>query len=141
MKIKEVMTKAPACCALDTPLDAVTKLMIEHDCGGIPVCDGGRLVGVVTDRDIVVRGFTTGRNPLDTPVSAVMTKHPIVIGENEDADVAAALMEENQVRRLPVTREGKVIGIVSQADIVSFLPERKVVNLMKAVSQRQVVAL
>ena len=116
MKIQELMTKAPACCAPDTPLDAVSKLMLERDCGAIPVCDGEKLVGVVTDRDIVVRAFTAGRNPLDTPASAVMTKQPVVVGENEDADMAAALMEEHQVRRLPVTREGKLIGIVSARD-------------------------
>lgn len=80
-------------------------------------------------------------SPIATSSSAVMTKHPVVIGENEDADVAAALMEENQVRRLAVTREGKIVGIVSQADIVTALAERKMVNLMKAVSQRTMVAL
>ena len=139
MKINDIMTPAPICCAPDTPLDAVSKLMLEHDCGEIPVCDGGKLAGVITDRDIAVRGFTTGRNPLDTPVSAVMTKRPLSIGENADLVEALELMEEHQVRRLPVTRDGKVVGIVSQADLVQALPERKMVELLRAVSRRPLV--
>ena len=140
MKIKDIMTNAPACCAPDTALDAVSKLMLEHDCGEIPVCDGGKLVGIITDHDIAVRGFTTGRNPLDTPVSAVMARRPFAIGENGDLAEALELMEQHQLRRLPVTRDGKVVGIVTQADLVLALPERKVVELLKAVSRRPLVA-
>jgi CBS domain-containing protein len=141
MKIRDIMTRTPACCAPDTPLDAVSKLMLEHDCGEIPVCDDGEPVGVITDRDIAVRAFTKGRNPLDTPAYAIMTKRPVAIAENEDLDTARELMEQHQVRRLLVTRDGKIVGIVSQADLVPALPERKAVELLKAVSRRPIVTV
>lgn len=139
MKTKEIMTKAPACCSPDTKLDAVAKLMLEHDCGEIPICDGTKLVGVITDRDIAVRGFAAGKNPLDTPVSSIMSGQPFTVDENSEIEAALELMENHQLRRVPVTREGKVVGIVSQADLVSILPSTKVVELLRAVSRRPLV--
>lgn len=139
MKTKEIMTKAPACCSPDTKLDAVAKLMLEHDCGEIPICDGTKLVGVITDRDIAVRGFATGKNPLDTPVSSIMSGQPFTVDENSEIEAALELMENHQLRRVPVTRDGKVVGIVSQADLVSVLPSTKVVELLRAVSRRPLV--
>ena len=68
MLVKHVMTNTPTCCSPDTNLGAVAKLMLEHDCGEIPICDGTKIAGVVTDRDIACRGFLTGKNPLDVAV-------------------------------------------------------------------------
>ena len=139
MKIKEIMTRAPVHCSPDTKLDAVAKLMLEHDCGEIPICDGTKLIGVVTDRDIAVRGFVIGKNPLDIPVRSIMTSVPFTITANSDTDAALELMERHQVRRLPVISDGQVVGMVSQADLISVLPSGRVVELLRAVSRRSLV--
>ena len=136
MRIRDIMTEAPTCCTPDTKLDAVAKLMLEHDCGEIPICDGTKLVGVVTDRDIACRAFTQSANPLQIPVSEIMTKHPYAVVENTEMDAALDLMARHQIRRLPVIRDGKVVGIVSQTDLLDVLPAHKSVSLMQAISVR-----
>lgn len=140
MRVRQVMTQSPACCTPDTKLFAVAKMMVEHDCGEIPICDGGEVIGVVTDRDIACRAVSRGMNPLDTPVRAVMTSEPYTVSENADLIDAVTLMEEHRVRRLPVTREGQLIGIVSQADLIQNLPYDKVLELLTAVSKPRVFA-
>ena len=136
MKIKDIMTEAPACCTPETTLEAVAKLMLEHDCGEIPICDGTKLVGVVTDRDIACRAFTGAKNPLEIRAGEIMTAHPYAVVENTDVDTALDVMARHQIRRLPVTREGKVVGIVSQADLLEVLPPQKSAALLKAISLR-----
>ena len=64
MQIKEIMTKAPTCCTPETTVDKIGRLMLEHDCGQIPVCDGTKLVGVITDRDIACRGLAKGKDQI-----------------------------------------------------------------------------
>jgi len=135
MRVRQVMTQSPACCTPDTKLFVVAKLMAEHDCGEIPIIDAGEVIGVVTDRDITCRAVGRGMSPLDTPVRAVMTSEPYTISEHADLFDAATLMEEHRVRRLPVTRDGILVGIVSQADLIPNLPYDKVLELLTAVSK------
>lgn len=135
MRVRQVMTQSPACCTPDTKLFVVAKMMTEHDCGEIPVIDAGEVVGVVTDRDITCRAVARGMNPLDTPVRAVMTSEPYTISEHADLIDAATLMEDHRVRRLPVTRDGLLVGIVSQADLIPNLPYDKVLEFLTAVSK------
>jgi len=134
MKVKDIMTKGPACCGPETRLDKVANLMLENDCGGIPVLDGTKLVGVVTDRDIAVRAFGKMRNPLDVPVKNIMTSDVLSVDEETPIEIAVDLMQERKVRRVPVMRAGKVVGIVAPADLVRVLPPAKFVELMEAVS-------
>jgi CBS domain-containing protein len=142
MLVKHVMSTAPACCSPDTNLGAVAKLMLEHDCGEIPICDGTKLVGVITDRDIACRGFLTGKNPLDVPVKDVMTRTVFTISPDDPIDLALDEMEKYQVRRLPVVdHSGKVIGMVSQADVVGKVPPAKAVELLKAISKKVTPAM
>lgn len=135
MRVRQVMTQQPACCSPDTKLVVVAKMMAEHDCGEIPVCDGGEIVGVITDRDLACRAVARGMNPLDTPVRAVMTSDPYTVSEHANLIDAATLMEEHHVRRLPVTRDGHLVGIISQADLIPNLPYDKVLELLTAVSK------
>jgi CBS domain-containing protein len=135
MKVKEIMTEAPATCSPDTTLDKIAKLMIERNCGEIPVSEGPQLVGVITDRDIACRGFTGERNPLDITAREIMTKDVITVSERDDVDVALKLMQDRQVRRLPVVHDGNIIGIVSVADLVPSLPHTKVARLVTEVSR------
>jgi CBS domain-containing protein len=137
MLIQDVMTKTPACCKPSDRLDKVAKMMVEHNCGEIPVCDGAKLVGVITDRDITCRVVATGKTPVAIPASDVMTRDVYSIRGDLNLGAALDLMEEKLVRRLPVVDENdRIIGIVSQADLVARVPTLKVARLMKSVSKK-----
>lgn len=137
MLIKDVMTKTPTCCKPSDTLDQVAKLMLDHDCGEIPVCDGTKLVGVITDRDITCRAVATGKTPVAVPASDVMTRAVFTIGQNDKLATALELMEERLVRRLPVVDEsGRIVGIVSQADLIAKVPTLKVARAMKSVAKK-----
>jgi CBS domain-containing protein len=122
MQVREVMTADPACCTPDTVLSDIALLMIDNDCGEIPVVDDlerRHLVGVVTDRDIVCRAVAEGKSPTDTTAADVMTDLVVTVREDADLDDCCKKMETHQVRRVPVVDEGGgCCGIVAQADIV-----------------------
>lgn len=137
MLIKSVMTRTPVCCKPADTVDKVAKLMLDHDCGEIPVCDGPKLVGVITDRDITCRAVATGKDPADVQAGEIMTRHVFTVFETDAIDVALELMEDRLVRRLPVLGDdGKVVGIVSQADLMAKVPTLKVAQAMRTVSKR-----
>src|SRR5918993_355503 len=120
MKVKEIMTRTPAVCTPETPLQDVARTMVACDCGAVPVVgpSGTGLVGIVTDRDIVVRGVAEGRNPLSLSASDCMTSPAVTIGEDASLDDCTDLMEARKIRRVPVVDStGAVIGIVAQADV------------------------
>ena len=139
MLVKEVMTANPACCTPDTPLRDVARQMVEHDCGEIPIVrsnDDKTLVGVVTDRDIVCRLIATGKNPLESTASACMSSPVVKARESTRLDECARIMEDSQIRRVPVVDGGgKICGIVSQADIAKHASRRVVADLVKDVSE------
>lgn len=137
MLIKEVMTINPATCKATDTLDTVARLMLEHDCGEIPVCEGKKLVGVVTDRDITCRAVALGKTPEAVPASEVMSRNVYTIHETARLDDALDLMEEKLVRRLPVVDDnGNIIGILSQADLMAKVPTLKVARTMKHVAKK-----
>jgi CBS domain-containing protein len=121
MKVKEIMSKEPACCTRESSLQDVAILMSEHDCGEIPVVDNmqsKRPVGVVTDRDITIRTVALGKNPLELRARDCMSSPAVTVTPETTVDDCCALMEDNQLRRVPVVDEsGCCCGIVSQADI------------------------
>ena len=138
MLIKDVMTKAPACCHPHDKLDAVAQLMVEHDCGEIPICDGTRLVGVITDRDITCRGVAAGLDPTLVPVRELMTHAVRTVLPEDRIEAAMELMEESHVRRLPVVDwNGRVVGIVSATDLVAALPSARSAELVKTITRRR----
>jgi CBS domain-containing protein len=117
MLVSEAMSRDVKTVAPDTTIREAARLMGECDVGALPVSDGARLAGMVTDRDITVRAVAIGRGP-DTPVSEVMTLDVLYCHEDEDIGHIATNMAENQVRRLPVVDADKrLVGIVSLADI------------------------
>lgn len=137
MYIRDVMTAAPTCCKPTDKLDVVAKMMFEHDCGEIPVCDGTKLVGVITDRDITCRAVATGKTPMAVPASEIMTHTVHTVSQDEKIEHALELMEQKLVRRLPVVDDrGAIVGILSQADLVARLPTLKVVRALKSVSKK-----
>ena len=137
MLIKDVMTASPACCKPADRIDAVAKMMVDRDCGEIPVCDGKRLVGVITDRDIACRVVAAGKTPAAIPASEAMTRNVATIGQYDTVDEALELMDTELVRRLPVVDDaGTIIGIVSQADLIARSPTLKVARTMKSVAKK-----
>ena len=137
MKVNEVMTAKPACCGTDTPLQEVAHLMVAHDCGEIPVIDSaGKPVGVVTDRDIVVRTLAQGLSPMDRKAGDVMTSPCLTVTDEATLEDCTDMMEEHQVRRmLVVDDEGCVCGIVSQADIALNAGKKDAGELLRDVSK------
>jgi len=121
MTAKDLMTSDPACCTMDTPLEEVARLMVQHDCGEIPVVEYGdvkKVVGVVTDRDIVCRTIAEGVNPLSMDAAAVMSSPAVTVTEQDDIDEVILVMEMHQIRRVPVVdSRGECRGIVALADI------------------------
>jgi CBS domain-containing protein len=139
VRVDEVMTKDPACCSPDTPLRDVARMMVECDCGEIPVLDSrqsGRPVGVITDRDIVTRTVAQGRNPLDLTARECMTDKVITVTADKPIDECCDLMERHQIRRVPVVdAQGVCCGIVSQADIARRVSERAAAEVVRDVSK------
>lgn len=119
MKITEIMTKAAVTDRPDDSLEAAAKKMWEQQTGSLLVTDGEDLVGIVTERDIL-RVVATA-TPLDTPLSAVMTKDLITVDPGTSLRDAARIMTEKWIRHLPVLEGGKLVGIVSQRDLAGML--------------------
>ena len=134
---REVMTKDPVCCTPETTLDQVAQLMREHDCGEIPVIDPAeRPIGVVTDRDIVCRVVAEGKNPLAYTAETCMTQPVATVPLDALLDDVLAIMEKNQVRRVPVVDErGRCVGIISQADVAWTGSKGAVAELVREVSR------
>jgi CBS domain-containing protein len=118
MKVRDVMTKGTRSVSPQTPIIEAAGLMRLHDIGVLPVLNGTRLVGMITDRDIVVQVVADGDDVRTTPVSEAMSIGSISILDDEPIEEAAHLMEKYQVRRLPVlNRESKLVGILSLGDL------------------------
>jgi CBS domain-containing protein len=133
---RDIMTPAPQCCSRETPLNEVANLMVEADCGEIPVTDGSRLVGVVTDRDIVCRVVAKGKNPTAVTAGECMSEPVIVVKEDSTIEDVMSLMEEKQIRRVPVVDgTGCCCGIISQADLALTGRESQVGELVREVSK------
>ncbi|MDQ3337756.1 MAG: CBS domain-containing protein [Myxococcota bacterium] len=119
MIVLEVMTHAPACATPDMPLQEAARMMVDNNCGCIPVIDeAGSPVGVITDRDIVCRTVALGDNPLEKAVKDAMTPGVVTVLQDASIEHAATTLERNQIRRAVVVDENKrVVGIIAQADL------------------------
>jgi CBS domain-containing protein len=119
MKIAEIMTPNPEVVTLEQPIQEAARRMLDADTGALPVADGQRLIGMVTDRDITVRAVAEGRGP-ETPVREVMSEKLLFAWDDQDVDEVATQMSDAQVRRMPILcREGEtLVGMVSIGDLV-----------------------
>jgi CBS domain-containing protein len=117
MKISEVMTTDIETVNSDQTAREAAHFMLRADTGSIPVCDNGRVIGIITDRDIAVRGVAEGRGP-DTPVSDLMSDGIVCAHEDDDVETVARRMSDEQVRRMPVLdSDDRLVGIVSLGDL------------------------
>ena len=137
MKVREIMSYNVACCGSDTPLQDVAGMMVDCDCGEIPVADaGGRVVGVITDRDITCRAVAQGRNPLELTAADCMTSPVVTVHPDTSFEECCEALEGNQIRRVPVVDEaGRCVGIVSVADIARGASRRATAEVIQRVSK------
>ena len=137
MQLSEIMTSNPVVLRPDTMLREAAQKMRELDSGVMPVGDSDRLVGMLTDRDITVRATADGKDPNTTPVRDVMTSDVVYCFADDDIEMAARTMEENQVRRVMVLdRDKRLVGIASLGDIAMHAPtDRLAGEVIEAVSE------
>lgn len=141
MRAQEIMTRDPACVTPRDPARRAAELMEQHDCGAVPVIEDGdsrRVVGVVTDRDIAVRGVARGRGA-DTRVEEIMSRDPECCEADDDIQAVEAVMKERQVRRVPIIdANGSLVGIVAQADLAledRAIDDREVGEVVERISE------
>ena len=134
--ITDVMSANP--CAIDAsqPVAYAAKMMKQEDVGLAPIVEGDRLVGALTDRDIVTRVVAEGRDPQSVPVREVASTDLVTIDPQQDLDEALRLMASNQVRRLPVVAEdGRLVGVLAQADVAREAKDKQTGQLVEEISR------
>lgn len=136
MQVKEVMSRDVFCTMPDIPLDKAAGKMKELNVGSLPVCDNERLVGMLTDRDIVIRATAAGKNPSDTTVAEAMTHGVHWCFEEDSLEKAAEKMENKKIRRLAILdRKKKLVGIVSLGDLAVRAGKEKACEILEEVSR------
>ena len=118
MQVKDIMSGQPIAIAPAEPVAAAARVLAQHNIGALPVCSrDGRLRGMVTDRDIVLRCIAAEEDPAQTMVRDIMTRNCATVAPGDDCREATRLMSTQQVRRLPVVEKGKLVGVISLADL------------------------
>jgi CBS domain-containing protein len=134
--IRDVMTANPQSVEPSSTIADAARLMRDSDVGSLPVVEDGKLKGVVTDRDIAVRAVAEGKDPKGTKVGDVLSQDVVTIDPQQDLDEALRLMARHQVRRLPVVEEdGRLVGIIAQADVAQHGDDRKTGQVVEEISQ------
>lgn len=140
MKVQDIMHKDPVCCLLTHTLKEAAEIMVECDCGAVPVVAGEtdmKLIGMVTDRDIVCRAVALGKNPMEAKVSSCFSSSVVAVTPERTLEECLKLMEKHQVRRLPVIDAlGACCGVVTQAQIAKYASEEQSARLLREVSRK-----
>jgi CBS domain-containing protein len=140
MQVKEIMTADPAVCTPESGLQEIAQMMVDHDCGEIPVVENKETklpVGVITDRDIVCRTVARGLNPLDLTVADCMSKPCVTVTPDMSLEECSRILEENKIRRVPVVdADGSCCGIVALADIALHAGRKVAGEVVKEISER-----
>ena len=138
-KVHEVMTDSPRCVTPETPVAEAARLMKSENVGSLPILEGEMVTGIVTDRDIVINAVAEGKNPSGMPVREVASREVIKINAGDDLSSALQLMANEQVRRLPVVDDdGKLVGILAQADIAREAKDKDSGQMLHDISQMPV---
>lgn len=137
MRVRDAMTSGPASCEPTTSLRLVAQMMIDHDCSAIPVTESGRLVGIITDRDIACRAVPAADDAPARPAASCMSRPVIAVSPEDPLEHAISLMEQNSIHHLPVIRaDGSLVGILAQSDIGRRLTNREFGALARMTSIR-----
>lgn len=117
MKVQDIMTKCVVSLNAEDNVERAAQLMKKHNIGAIPVCNGDKVIGIVTDRDIAVRSSAEGQNSQKQTVREIMSSNPVVGDPSMDIEDASRIMSERQIRRLPIMESNNLVGVVSLGDI------------------------
>jgi CBS domain-containing protein len=132
---RDIMHTGAECIGKSQTLQHAARQMRDLDVGALPICgDDGRLLGIVTDRDIVVKCIASGVDPGTVTAGQLIQAEPVAIGPAADVDEVLQLMQENQIRRLPVIDKQRVVGMISEADLARNLPEQAVGQFVEAIT-------
>jgi CBS domain-containing protein len=129
------MTENPSTCEPSTTVGEAAKVMAREDVGPLPIVEGGRLKGVVTDRDLVVRVLAEARDPGRTTVGEIASSQVVTVKPDASLEEALKLLAKNQVRRLPVVEGDRLVGIVSQADVARHADESQTGHVVEEISK------
>ena len=134
--IRDLMTQSPRSLESGSTVMEAARLMRDEDAGLIPVVEGEKLIGTVTDRDIAIRVVAEGKSPESITVGEIASRELVTIGPQQDLDEALRLMARHQIRRLPVVEEdGRLVGIVAQADIARNASDAQTGDLVEDISK------
>lgn len=137
MKVKEIGIKQMHCAHPSESLSEIASMMTRHDVGIIPVCEGKKLLGIMTDRDIVVKCMASAYvNPKECTAREIMTSNLITVTPDTDLEEAARIMAREQIHRLPVVEAGNLVGMISLGDISMALADndRLVAETLRKIS-------
>lgn len=133
---RDIMTTPAETLAPTATLAEAAQQLRDLNVGSLPILDGDHLVGVVTDRDIVVRGIAEGLDPSSATVAEVATGAVVTVDVDDDAESVARVMGERQVRRVPVLDGGRLVGVIAQADVARDLDARTTGDVVEDISER-----
>jgi CBS domain-containing protein len=135
-KARDIMTQGAECASVNDTLVEAARKMRDLDVGALPICgEDNRLAGMITDRDIVIRGLAEDLDPNSVKVGDLADGKPVTIGADDSVEEALATMSKQGVRRLPVIDGHELVGIVTQADVARNLPDDKIGDLVEAISK------
>jgi len=134
-QVRDAMTTHPAWVEPSQSIVEAARMMEEEDVGSLPVCQNDRLVGILTDRDIVVRTVAQAREPSSVTVGDVASKDLKTVRPDQDLDEALQLMAQEQVRRLPVVEDGKLVGVLAQADVAEHAADAQAGRVLEQISR------
>ena len=133
--VREIMTSGPTSIASDAMVVEAARRMLSEDVGSLPVVEGEKLVGMVTDRDLVLQVVAKDLDPHNVAVADVCTQDPVTAGADESLDDALQRMAKEQVRRLPVVSDGRLVGILAQADVARKASAESTGRLVEEISE------
>jgi CBS domain-containing protein len=133
--VQELMTSKPCSIDSDKSVAYAAKMMRDENVGLAPIVEGSRLIGTVTDRDIAVRAVAEGKDPESTKVTEIASTELVTVEPQQDLDEALRLMGKHQVRRLPVVEEGRLVGVVAQADLARNADDARTGELVEEISK------
>jgi CBS domain-containing protein len=134
-RVKEVMTSNPCSIDADKPVSYAAKMMKDENVGMAPVVEGDRLIGALTDRDIVTRVVAEGKDPNSVTARDVASTQLATVEPEHDLDEALRMMASNQVRRLPVVEDGRLVGVLAQADVAREADDQKTGEVVEQISK------
>ena len=134
-KVADVMTQRPRAMNPKTPLNEIAQVMETDDVGAVPLVEGERLVGIVTDRDIVLRAVAKGKDPRGMPASEASSRELVTVHPDDDLSDVLELMAKHQVRRVAVTADERLVGVISQADVARQGKDKDTGQVVEGISR------